>query len=106
MPRTTERALRADTAVFTDWCSASGLAPLPALPATVAAFVDGMDETKAPATIRRYVSSIATMHRAAGLPNPCANEVVRLALKRLHRTRGRRAGAGNPPHPATWSTAC
>ena len=92
----TERALRADTAVFTDWCSASGLAPLPALPATVAAFVDGMDETKAPATIRRYVSSIATMHRAARLPNPCADEVVRLALKRLHRTRGRAQAQATP----------
>ena len=92
----TERALRADTVVFTDWCGASGLAPLPALPATVAAFVAGMDETKAPATIRRYVSSIATMHRAARLPNPCANEVVRLALKRLHRTRGRAQAQATP----------
>ena len=78
----------------TPLCSPTGAArpgwpPLPALSATVAAFVDGMDETKAPATIRRYVSSIASMHRAAGLPDPCADEVVRLALKRLHRTRGR-----------------
>ena len=92
----TERALRADTAVFIDWCSASGLAPLPALPAAVAAFVDAMDEAKAPATIRRYVSSIASMHRAARLPNPCADEVVRLALKRLHRTRGRAQAQATP----------
>jgi integrase len=85
----TERALRADVAVFTGWCVAAGLASLPASPAAVAAFVDAMSPTKAPATVRRYVSSVATFHRAARLPNPCADEAVRLALKRLHRARGR-----------------
>ncbi len=92
----TERALRADVAVFTGWCAASGLGALPATPATVAAFVDAMGVTKAPATVRRYVSSIATFHRAARLPNPCTDEVVRLALKRLHRARGRAQAQAAP----------
>ena len=85
----TERALRADTAVFTAWCAEAGLVSLPAAPDTIVAFVDYSSGTKAPATVRRYVSSIATFHRAAGLANPCTDDSVRLALKRLHRARGR-----------------
>jgi hypothetical protein len=48
-----------------------------------------MVETKAPASIRRYVSSIAAMYRAAGALNPAASQRVKLALKRLHREQGR-----------------
>jgi len=33
------------------------------------------------------VASIATMHRHAGIENPCAAEEVRLALKRMHHAR-------------------
>lgn len=84
----TERALRADTAVFSAWCLEHELSPLPATPATVAAFIDGMGALRRSATIRRYVSSIASLHRAAGLTNPTAAELVRLALRRLHRERG------------------
>jgi integrase len=39
--------------------------------------------------VRRYVSSIATFHRAAGVANPCETQAVKLALKRMHRERGR-----------------
>ena len=85
----TERALRSDVAIFTGWCANAVLEPLPASPATVAAFVDAMAEVKAPATVRRYVSSIATFHRAARLSNPCEDDAVRLALKRMHRAKGR-----------------
>ena len=85
----TERALRADTAVFTAWYAEAQLVSLPAAPETIVAFVDYAGEIKAPATVRRYVSSIATFHRAAGLASPCADDIVRLALKRLHRAHGR-----------------
>jgi hypothetical protein len=43
---------------------------------------------KAPATVRRYVSSFATFHRAAKVANPCEAQAVRLASKRMHRERG------------------
>ena len=85
----TERALRADVAVFSGWCASAGLRDLPAGPATVAAFIDAMADLKAPATIRRYVSSIATFHRAANVANPTDALEVKLALKRLHRAKGR-----------------
>lgn len=85
----TERALRADVAIFSGWCATAGTPPLPAPPVVVARFVDAMGALKAPATVRRYVSSVATFHRAAGLPSPCEALEVRLALKRLHRAKGR-----------------
>lgn len=85
----TERALRADIAIYTAWCADAGRPYLPASPATVAAFIDAMGATKAPATVRRYVSSISTFHRAAAVQNPCEALEVSLALKRLHREKGR-----------------
>jgi integrase len=88
--RNTERALRADSAIFTSWCAENGADALPSSPATLVAFVDAQAQVKAPATVRRYVSSIATMHRAAEVRDPTEAPEVRLALKRMHRERGRR----------------
>ena len=79
----TEEAFRSDSAVFSGWCSAAGLDALPAAPATVAAFIETMTETRKPATIRRYVSTISHMHRAAGVPNPCTDPLVKFALRRM-----------------------
>jgi len=85
----TVRALRADTAVFTAWCSRNHLQALPASPDTVAIFIDAMrGEAKRPATIRRYVSSIAHLHRAAELPAPSDANRVKLALRRMMRDDG------------------
>lgn len=52
-----ERAMRSDLAIWAAWCAARGERPLPATPETVAAFVDAMAGTRAPATVRRYVVS-------------------------------------------------
>src|SRR5277367_550564 len=93
----TERALRADSLVYSTWCADAGLPALPAAPATIAAFIDAMGEAKAPATVRRYVASIGAFHRAAGVPNPCADPAVKLALKRLHRAKGRAQAQAAPP---------
>ena len=84
----TERALRADVAIFTGWCAGGGHQALPASADTIAAFIDAMAASKAPATVRRYVSSVATFHRAAKVANPCEAQAVKLALKRMHRERG------------------
>jgi integrase len=85
----TERALRSDVVIFSRWCAESGYLALPASPETVAAFIDAMAESRAPASIRRYVSSIAIFHRAADQANPADTLTVKLALKRMHRERGR-----------------
>ena len=88
--RNTERALRADVQVFTAWCRQHFREAFPASAATVVAFVDDMGRVKTPATVRRYVSSIATLHKALRQANPLDSASVRFALQRMHRLRGRR----------------
>ena len=65
---------------------------LPAAPETVAAFIDAMAAARSPATVRRYVASIAVAHRAAGCGRTLKSAPVRLALQRMHRGKGRRQG--------------
>ena len=86
----TERALRSDLAIFAEWCAERGERALPARPETVAAFIDARAEERAPATVRRYVTSIAIAHRALGLEKVLKSPPVRLALRRMHRKKGRR----------------
>ena len=90
LSRNTERALRADVQIFAAWCRQHFRAAFPADAGTVVAFVDDMGRVKTPATVRRYVSSLATLHRALRQPNPLDSASVRFALKRMHRRRGRR----------------
>jgi len=85
----TERAYKADAAAFSAWCAAAGLAALPASPVTIASFLRAeSDAARAVATLRRRIATIARMHRAAGLTNPCAEEPVRLAMRAIVRERG------------------
>ena len=86
----TERAVRADLGIYTAWCTARGRPALPASPDTIAAFVDAMAATRAPATVRRYVASIAVAHRAIGCAGTPRSPAVKLALQRMHRRKGRR----------------
>ena len=86
----TERALKSDLAIYAEWCAERGERPLPAKPETVAAFVDAKAELRAPATVRRYVTSLAIAHRALGLEKTLKSPPVQLALKRMHRRKGRR----------------
>ena len=88
--RNTERALRADVQVFATWCRQHFRPAFPADAATVVAFVDDMGRVKSPATVRRYVSSIAALHKALRQANPLDSAGVRFALQRMHRRRGRR----------------
>jgi hypothetical protein len=53
----TERALRADVVIFTGWCTREDRQALPASAEIVAAFIDAMAASKAPATVPRYVSA-------------------------------------------------
>ena len=86
----TERALKSDLAIYAAWCAERGERVLPAAPETVAAFIDAMAETRAPATVRRYAASIAKVHREIGCGKILKSPAVRLALRRMHRGKGRR----------------
>ena len=90
LSRNTVRAVRADLERFAAWCTEGGHCPLPARAATVVAYVEAMESERAPATVRRYVSSIATVHKAAGEHSPLERATVRRALRRMHRRKGSR----------------
>ena len=85
-----ERAMRSDMAIYRAWCRERDVPAVPASPRTIAAFIDAMARVRAPATVRRYVASIAAAHRAAGKDRATKNEPVRRALSRMHRRKGRR----------------
>ena len=102
--RNTERALRSDVQVFTTWCRRRPAAPFPANADTLVAFMDEMSPSRTPATVRRYVSSIGTVHRGLGQKNPLDSADVRFALQR-HRLMGAprapqgRGGTGHRGNP-------
>ncbi len=86
--------MRSDLAIFTAWCAERGVRALPASAETIAALVEAMARERAPATVRRYVASIAAAHRAMGLGKAAKCEAVRRALARMHRRRGRPSAGG------------
>ena len=95
----TERAMKSDLGIYDAWCEKRGERALPAKPETIAAFVDAMTEVRAPATVRRYVASIAVAHRAVGQNETLKSPLIRLALQRMHRRKGRRQ---EQAHGLTW----
>ena len=92
----TERAFRSDLAIFAAWCDAEDLPALPAAAKALAAFVEAMVRTRAPSTVRRYVASIAAVHRALGVKETTAGEAVRRAMQRMQRGKGPRNWKRSP----------
>ena len=78
-----QRALRADMQVFLEWCAERRFEALPAQPSTVAAFMRDMARQKSASTVRRYVYSLSTLHKALGEENPAESAEVKLALRQL-----------------------
>ena len=92
----TERALASDTRLWTSWCSDNGHASLPAPPGAVVAFVKEMAVDRKPATVSRYLSSLAHMHRAVNLPDPTKANEVALAMRALRRSKPTRQRQAAP----------
>lgn len=88
--KNTERARKADWKVFADWCDAKNHVSLPAIGETLVAFIDAQADLKKVATVKRYLTTIATAHKAAGFDNPVRHEFVRLAVRRMARKNGTR----------------
>ena len=85
----TQRAYAADSRAYAAWCAAQRIVALPAQPTHVAAYLRSEIEAgKSVATVRRRAATISRMHMAAELPNPCASELVKLALKGIARAKG------------------
>jgi site-specific recombinase XerD len=83
------RAYRSDFRLFTRWCEARGLCPLPATPEVLAAFL-ASEATRGvkPSSITRRVSGIRHAHRLAGFESPNAAELVKSTLRGIRRTIG------------------
>jgi len=82
----TIRAIKSDVRHFTAWCEKFNVPALPTTPEVLARYVDEMASTYAASTIRRRISSIAHIHRAAQLTDPIGSDKVRLALRRMQRS--------------------
>src|ERR1700734_2600299 len=93
----TLRAQKADGAIFQSFCECRGDGYLPAEPKTIRAFIEyAVKLGKKPATIKRYVATIARVHIAAKLLNPCSGEAVRLGLKQMGRETSARQDQAYP----------
>jgi hypothetical protein len=90
--RATWKAYRADWAHFEAWCEAAGRGALPAIPATLTAYLHGLvaDGYHA-STITRRLSTIAVRHRGAGWPTPTTDELVKSVWRACAASSGSRA---------------
>lgn len=87
----TRRAYASDFADFVAWCEGFDLEPLPAAPATVAAYLAALVDRKLKAsTITRRVAAIAHAHKLAGHETPTAAATVRSVVKGIKRRLGTR----------------
>jgi len=86
----TVRARIADWKIFESWCDENNLISLPSATDTLVTFIDDQANTKKVATVKRYLTTIATAHKVAGFENPVQNEFVRLAVRRMARQNGTR----------------
>lgn len=91
----TRRAFRSDLTIWGEWCRRRRLDPPKAQASDVAAYVRelaGIDpsaeETRAMATIERYLVSVGWAYRMAGLDDPTAAPLVRLEKKAARKTLG------------------
>jgi len=85
----TLRAYRADFKVFSTWCAGIEIDPLSASATEVASFVEAQAQHRTTATIRRRIASISTLLKLNNYPDPTRSPEVILALKRIHRQKGR-----------------
>lgn len=83
------RAYRTGLKAFWSFCEAAGASPLPALPATIAAFIANLVARKvAYATVAVYVGAVRYAHHRKQLPLPTRHPVVLDALRGARRQLG------------------
>ena len=86
IPANTRRAYEGDLRRFAAWCTATGLAAMPASPETIVVYLRHLaDEGRRMSTIDRALAAISTAHVRAGFPSPWQHPLVddmRTALRR------------------------
>jgi integrase len=95
----TKKQYRAEWERYVLWCVELRRCPLPSAPATLAAYATHLAEAgKAPATIDRIVTTIATAHLLARQPDP-RDRHVREVLSGIRRARKRALRQADPLLP-------
>ena len=85
----TLRALKSDLEAFDLWCRREGRIALPASPETVADYLDARaGEGRKPASLGRYLASIAKIHQLLDLTDPTKTQLVKLRLRAIRREKG------------------
>jgi site-specific recombinase XerD len=99
----TRKAYQSDFRIFSVWCFDRAVVPLPALPATVAAYLAyEVGQDLRPSTLGRRLAAIQYAHQHAGYEPPTGAESVRATLRGIRRTLGT---ARNRKAPATADRA-
>ena len=82
----TRRSYACQWDAWSRWCGEANVVDLPGDPENVARYLTWLAHRGAAvATVRLAATAIATGHRDAGVPDPCAHQGVRLTLKGLAR---------------------
>jgi site-specific recombinase XerD len=84
----TRKAYRSDFARFQAFCAQHRLAPLPATPQTLAAFLAIEAAHAKASTIERRLAAIRYAHKLAGLKTPTDDERVKATARGIRRTLG------------------
>jgi site-specific recombinase XerD len=84
----TLRGYRADWRAFCQWCEGERIAPLPAAPETVAAYIAGCAGRLKVGSIQRRLNAIAEAHKATGLDSPTHAAMVGNTMKGIRRALG------------------
>jgi integrase len=86
----TRRSYQSDVRMFSEWCRARGLCPLPAEPRTVLEHATWAAEQRrlSSASISRRLAAISYAHKLAGLPSPVRDAEILELLAGIRRTHG------------------
>ncbi len=92
----TLRAYRSDFQHFQKWCKSNRLDVTNVQPDEFADYIEFLSQTLKSATIRRRVTSIASVLNLSGLNNPVNSLDAKLAMKKMHRRKGRAQEQATP----------
>lgn len=84
----TLRAYKAIWRIFTAWCEARELSPLPASPETVVAYIADQADRVRPITLKKHMAAVSSIHKLRGFESPVQTEPVRLTMAGLRRVHG------------------
>lgn len=75
-------AFKNDWNSFLTFCTENKVSPLPATSDTVHRYIDHMSRTRKLSSLKRYMVTVALVHRCHRLTDPCAHTEIRLEMKK------------------------